>query len=253
VGRNKLNFKGKELLVGSLVTTGDGSLTLKHPSHGQDYHSSEGAFFESRELYIKSSSLVSTLGVSGESISILDVGLGLAYNAIVTIEAWVGSVDPCDMTIVSLECNRDLVELIASGEAPWMTGWPRELRDICSGLTSAAGQQFEFIFGHPRKPQRRCHWKILIGDALEAPATLKQFGSFHFIWQDPFSPEVNPTMWSAPWFSELRRLADDSCELLTYSVSRSVKDALEKGGWNWQRFPTPGKKRHWLKALPALK
>jgi hypothetical protein len=37
---------------GPLVETSDGSLTIRHAVHGQDFHSTEGARFEAWQLYV---------------------------------------------------------------------------------------------------------------------------------------------------------------------------------------------------------
>jgi tRNA U34 5-methylaminomethyl-2-thiouridine-forming methyltransferase MnmC len=72
--------------------------------------------------------------------------------------------------------------------------------------------------------------KVLIGDARE---TLKDYqgGPFHAIFQDPFSPKKNPTLWSVEWFECLKGLSHPDVVLSTYSASSSVRKALMEAGW----------------------
>jgi tRNA 5-methylaminomethyl-2-thiouridine biosynthesis bifunctional protein len=96
---------------------------------------------------------------------------------------------------------------------------------------------------------------VYIGDALSL-RTLgpgrDEFAGFDFVWQDPFSPQKNPTMWSAEWFARVREVSATGCTLMTYSVARAVRDALAASGWSVAKIPTSIRmKRHWLRATPS--
>lgn len=237
--------------LGTLIETADGSWTLKHEGHGQDFHSSEGARFEAWNLYVIASGLWTRLQSSNSKspeIHVLDVGMGLGYNACAAIAAWYESPNSPDMTLLSLEIDARLVQLLCGGTAPWCSGWteawlfgPRHL--------GVAPQDPDYAFcaviTHP-KTSRTLTWHVKIGDASKTP--LPNHPPFHFIWQDPFTPELNPSMWSSEWFEHILNHCSEQPVLMTYSVSRIVKDALHAGGWQHERFRTPGKKRHWLKA-----
>ena len=231
--------------LGDLVVTADGSLTLRHPEHGEDYHSSIGAAFESENLYLGRSSFSDRLKQQNQPLQVLDVGLGLAYNAMTTLDRWYIAPQAGPLHMVSLEVNHDLVEVLVGGKAPWAKAWPKRWHNFTGSMRHKNGQWSGQI-QHP--DGSLADWNILVGDAQVKEIELVGGRLFDFIWQDPFSPAKNPGLWSSAWFSKLRQVSAPDAELLTYSVARAVKQGLEEGGWQWQKIPGHGHKRHWLKA-----
>lgn len=237
--------------VGELVQTSDGSWTLKHHSHGQDFHSFEGAKFEAWQLYIEASGINQRFNASIDGvqpIEVLDVGLGLGYNAAATVAAWLNGHGCESLRLTSLEIDDNLVQELIGGNAAWCDGWdeawllgPRHLKNI-------APDRWQALLKHPVTSET-LNWEIVVGDGNAVPLTPPR--PYNYIWQDPFTPELNPGMWSEAWFSKVRESSAKDAMLMTYSVSRVVKDALSAAGWVAERFPTPGKKRHWLRATPA--
>lgn len=231
--------------LGNLVKTTDGSLTLRNLAIDEDYHSSAGAAFEARELYINRSGFLESLQ-KGRLIRVLDVGLGLGYNALSTIEACREAGAGCQLDIVSLEVNPVLVEALTSGAAIWQEGWSSNWLELCQSLVRQADGSYETIWQNQAGMQ--IHWKVLVGDASQLDLGA---WTFHYIWQDAFSPEKNPELWSKQWFETLARSSNAETVLMTYSVARRVKDSLDAASWTYERIPASGKKRHWLKARPV--
>lgn len=231
---------------GPLVVTADGSLTIRHAVHGQDFHSEEGARFEAWHLYVMTSGLYPALvGQNKKDLVILDVGMGLGYNAAATIAAWLESPGVMNLEMISLEVDSRLVKAVASGSAPWQLGWTESwIRGPKSLIKN--DNIYKAEISHPRSG-KVLRWNVWVGDANQADFDLFH-GRVDFIWQDPFTPELNPEMWSSSWFAKLRSFANTDCVLVSYSVARVVKQALEDSGWRYERVPTPGRKRHWLKA-----
>ena len=227
--------------LGEVVVTGDGSWTMAHAEHGETYHSSHGAMAEAMELYIGASGIKTRFASSAEVTSVLDVGLGLGYNALATIESWCDAPAPGPLNILSLEINPELVQALKSGTGAWQGNWTPKRLELARAL---GGDPIQ----HP-SGRATCHWQLVVGDALVADLV----GAFHYVWQDPFSPTKNPTMWSSAWFSRVRSIAAPGCMLLTYSVARTVRDALAESGWQVDRIPTgTGRKRHWLRAIHTI-
>ena len=233
---------------GPLILTSDGSLTIRHSEHGQEFHSNDGAKFEAWNLYVKTSGFLNALQVdSRDHLRILDVGMGLGYNAAASIAAWLESPGVCDVEMISLESSQRLVEAVASAAAPWQRGWSD---DWMAGprVLQKTGDGYHAQLNHPLT--KKClSWSIIIGDATDFVAGDGGPG-FDFIWQDPFTPELNPRMWSSGWFRKLLSISRSGCVLVTYSVARVVKCALDEAGWVYERVETPGRKRHWLRAKP---
>ena len=232
-------------LLGELVETADGSMTIRHPEHLETYHSSAGAETEAFELYVNASGFLERLA-KGLPLAVLDVGLGLSYNAMATIDAWIACPKSGELEIASLEWSRDLVVALVSGSAPWATHWSLARKDIATSLTENVADTFYCEFIHP-VTKSTCRWTILIGDARKTVLSLDT--RYNYIWQDPFSPEKNPDMWNGMWFSAVKGVAAADAVLMSYSVARRVRDALAEAGWQCERFKTPVKqKKQWLRA-----
>ena len=245
------NAQASSTHLGEVVNTADGSLTLCHPEHGECYHSEAGAMAEARLLYVVSSGLAALWERGAATISVLDVGLGLGLNAIATLSAWHGASGPGPLTINSLEINSDLVVALASGVAPWQANWPPHQIDFCLSLRPDGPGHYCANITHPNN-KASATWRIIVGNAATAallPAP--EAKGYSHIWQDPFSPEKNPPLWSDVWFGRMRDCAAPGCVLMTYSVAGPVRRALAAGGWQWQKIPAllPAK-REWLRATP---
>jgi tRNA U34 5-methylaminomethyl-2-thiouridine-forming methyltransferase MnmC len=241
---------------GHLVETADGSLTVRHQGHGQDFHSSEGARFEAWELYVVASGFRASLASDGRALSVLDVGMGLGYNAVATMAAWLYSDGLRSLQMVSLEIDPRLPAALLGGQAPWCQNWSAEWLAVLRHLKKTNDNEFTAEMIHP-KSEIAARWRIVVGDgsktdlqAAIAPSILGLMPKVDYIWQDPFTPELNPDMWSGEWFRRLCAVSHGDTRLMTYSVSRVVKEALTAGGWAHERFRTPGRKRHWLRATP---
>jgi len=245
------NAQAPSKSLGTPVTTADGSLTMIHPEHGETYHTQAGAMAEARLLYIESSGLAALWQEGPQRIAVLDVGLGLGLNAVATLTAWNEASNPGPLVIHSLEINRDLVEALASGAAPWQERWSPDITHACLQLKLESPQHYSATIAH-QSTEATATWHIYIRDAAmnDVPHPPDASGYTH-VWQDPFSPEKNPPLWEAAWFTRVRATAAPSCVLMTYSVAGPVRRALAAAGWSWKKLPAllPGK-REWLTATP---
>lgn len=234
-----------------VIRTADGSLTLEHPIVGECFHSQEGALLEARELYIVASGYQEALENISE-MSVLDVGLGLGYNAFSTISAWKASSGP-RLHLYSLEIDEELVGQLITGKAPWQENWSSDWIEWSQKLSGAAAYRagdgtYSYLTTQILHPMSRqaCDWTVIIGDAR---SLAKLPVDFNFIWQDAFSPEKNPEMWSEKWFTIVAKFCSPGAVLMSYSVARSTRDALAASGFFVSKISTPTRKRHWLKAI----
>ncbi len=236
-----------------LVVTQDGTLTLRHPDYDEEFHSIKGARFEADSLYMEASGFRSRLAVDSSAImGVLDVGLGLGYNALMTIECWMQGPGQQDLNLVSLEHTPELVRSLADPRCGWKEGWSAEWKNWSQSLEKMPDREsWAARFQHPQSG-RSLSWLVLVGDARLAD--LSPF-TFHYIWQDAFSPKKNPELWSVEWFEKLRAVSHPTVQLVTYSVARLVRDNLEGASWTQERVKTPqakngegNGKKQWLLA-----
>ena len=115
------------------ITTSDGSLTMKLEDQEENFHGSIGARRESKELYIKGSGFDQYIRAQ-PSCNVLDIGLGLGYNALSTIESWQKALNPCKLDMISLEIKPELVKQLRSGHAPWQANWDSNWINVCQNL-----------------------------------------------------------------------------------------------------------------------
>ena len=230
-----------------LLATADGSFTVYSNKYQQAYHSSMGAAAEADALYIKASGFAEKISISNKQVNVLDVGLGLGYNVCSTINTWSSSKRPSSIKILSLENDRDIFLLLNSGQALWQEKWqPTWLAWVKSLALDESKSFYTTTIKHPTS-SAICCWEVLLGDAQSL--LIKNFNEyFDFIWQDPFSVDVNPELWTKRWFNLLRVKCNRDAKLISYSVARKVKDNLENSGWIIQKIPALGRKKSWLRA-----
>ena len=86
----------------------------------------------------------------------------------------------------------------------------------------------------------------MIGNARETLAkasSLAMIPDLDAIFQDPFSPKRNPSLWTVEWFEDLKKLSSSEVTLSTYSSSTSVRKSLQAAGWFMKNAPGFSSKR----------
>ncbi|MBP9707249.1 MAG: hypothetical protein KBD78_06360 [Oligoflexales bacterium] len=237
-----------------LFATKDGSLTLRHPEYDELFHSDSGALSEARGLYLQASGITER-SWSSEPLRILDIGLGLGYNALSALE-WALQRGQ-SIQLVSLEKDLKVFNALSDPKAEFKKNWPIEWQQHISQLQPKSQSCFIANFKSKKSSEDKeveIEWTVCLGDALMSTsescsefAAYMRKSSFDYFWQDAFSPKKNPQLWSTQWFKQLRALAKLEAVLMTYSVSRVVKDALAEAGWSYELIPTCTGKRNWLR------
>ena len=169
------------------VKTEDGSYTYYSKNFDENLHSTDGAESETKKYFTEENDLASLLGK--EEINIFEVGFGLGLGFLATLEAlkeYSGK-----LHFISCEIDPDLVD------------WFIENHDL--GLSARNNEGlYEF-------ENERFKLSIVIGDATTTVP--KYFADTQIkidrIFQDPFSPKKNPTLWTHEWFELLKSIAKD--------------------------------------------
>ncbi|RYZ90589.1 MAG: hypothetical protein EOP04_03455 [Proteobacteria bacterium] len=238
------NFKIEQVL------TDDGSFTIRHPDYDEEFHSKSGARRETYELYMLASGYRARLQApERDEMGVLDVGLGLGYNALMTIDLWMQSPGTAGLTLLSLEHTEALLEALTSSDTAWKEGWSDEWKKWSLALKRSKDHPniWKTSFAHPLTAQI-LSWTARVGDARDADFHGQ---AFDFVWQDAFSSKKNPELWTPSWFAKILGASKETVSLVTYSVARSVRDSLELAGWSQERFDSGGTKKKWLRARKA--
>jgi len=199
------------------------------------YHSREGAGAQARHVFLAGNALPGRWA-GRRSFTILETGFGLGANFLATWAAWRDDPHRCArLHFVSIEKHplaaADLARTHDSADvaaralvAQWPPALPGLHRLVFEGgavvLTLAFGDVAELL------PKLR----------LGADA-------FYF---DGFAPARNPEMWAPAVLKAAARLARDDATCATYTVARSVVDALAAGGFLVEKRPGFGSKRDML-------
>jgi tRNA U34 5-methylaminomethyl-2-thiouridine-forming methyltransferase MnmC len=222
--------------------TGDGSLTLFHPGYGETYHSRHGALNEARHVFLHESGVLERLS-EGKTTRILEIGFGLGLNFFLT--AATALKHGVSIDYVSLEQHLLPVEYFSQIDYARLTGvdemgeqfrnWRVELGNLEEGAYT-----LDF--------QNRIRLTLIIGNALNANPE----GLYDAIYQDAFSPDQNPELWSTQFLQSLAdRLQVGGC-LTTYSAKGDVRRSLQATGLTVFKRPGPPRKKEMLKAIKEL-
>ena len=186
-----------------LIVTKDQSFSLFNETYGENLHSTHGARAETEYNFIQGCELKSHVG---DTLNILEVGFGTGIGFFMTLDFLKENFPGKKLVFNSLEIDRNLA-IWALKDLPF-TEHENYLESI--------GPDF--------------YLRVILGDATLALPNF-EMAPLDAIYQDPFSPKKNPTLWSTEWFSLLLKLSGPSCILSTYSASTSVRIALLKAGW----------------------
>lgn len=227
-----------------LKHTADGSYTLYSPVYRQSFHSERGALSEARHVFLEGATVAERLAQG--PLALLEVGLGSGLNFLLTAD-------------LALACGGLLDYLALERELP--PTWLLEQLDYRAHLAHPAlfDAYLDFCASLPKAPALGCYrtqladgvqLTLLLGEASGQPL-LPQ--SADVIYQDAFSPNANPELWSETFLAKLVAALKPGGVLVSYTVSGAVRRRLARLGLAVRKRPgPPGGKREVLAALKPL-
>ena len=210
--------------------TDDGSNTIFVPELDEHYHSTKGAFTESKYIFIEQGFNHS----AKNSISILEIGFGTGLNAILTyIEAEKRGVETIYDSIEKYPLKKEIVD-----QLNYLTIIGEENRE-----------RFDEI--------HNCQWDndVTISPFFTLHKINGDFTSYNFsreydvIYFDAFAPEKQPEMWTQEIFDDMYRLLRPEGVITTYCAKGIIRRMLQAAGFKVERLPgPPNGKREILRA-----
>lgn len=213
----------------SIITTNDGSPTICNEITGDTYHSIHGAVQESNHVFIKHGLEYFFKTYAKSKITILEVGLGTALNALLTyqygkqfnlsIDYFALEAFPLEKSLYNkIDYGSDSEVLVQFHESDWEQ-------------TIRISQNFNFT-KHQTKLEE---------------ADLSR-GLFDVVFYDAFAPNSQPELWTAEVFEKVSSWMTRPSILTTYCAKGEVKRSLKSMGFIVENLPGPPGKREMVRA-----
>lgn len=239
----------------TLERTEDGSHTLYSPRFSQHYHNPNGAVSESKHVFFQSSGLLDALQ-SREKLSVLEVGFGTGLNLALMADAVGGAGN--DNRNGSGNGN-------GNGNGIHVTYHSIEAYPVDAGLA----RRFNYgrFLDHPEVVDEivelfgalepGMNTFRLAGGSIDVNLFYGLFGDYRpggfradFLFHDPFSPDVNPDLWTAEVFEKLMECSTPGAVLATYCAASKARGAMASAGWHVARARGALGKREMTVASP---
>ena len=206
----------------NFTTSSDGSLTIWVPELDEHYHSIHGAITESQHVFIDAG----LMAFDKEEVSILEVGLGTALNARLTLE----QKGERNIHYFALEKFPLNVEEVNEIEA---LGHHKEAKILKVGAGKPTIIETGFTFELSTEDLRNFK--------TDAP-------SFDLIYFDAFAPSAQPELWSEEVFRAMYNALLPGGALVTYCAKGVVKRTMKSVGFEVETLPGPPRKREMTRA-----
>lgn len=205
----------------------DGSHTLYSETYNQFYHNPNGAVAESIHIFFETTGIAQHLA-SNLPLHVLEIGFGTGLNALLLADLKLRLNSTSPILFQSVEAFPINPETAAALNYAAFLGNPELAGHLAPIFTQLQDGNADY--------QPLPDMKIRV---YKGPAEQADFGTekYHFVFHDPFSPDVNPELWSAPIFSRIKSYCSDDAVLATYCAATRARGAMAVGGWFVARAP----------------
>ena len=218
----------------TLASSRDGSPTAYSREYGEHYHSTkDGAVRESLHKHV----LPAFAHVrEKKEVAILDICFGLGFNTLATVLHYSRHAPQTKLRIHSPELDTRLIASLKEFHYPEifhpLLGIVETLAK--KGCYESENLRIELFLGDARTYVRRFHKE------------------FDIVYQDAFSPSVNPLLWTEEYFGDIARAIKDDALLTTYSTALKTRLALHRNGFEVYLAHAPDVRDFTLASLKPL-
>ncbi|MEP2640136.1 tRNA (5-methylaminomethyl-2-thiouridine)(34)-methyltransferase MnmD [Roseobacter sp.] len=193
------------------------------------YFSLEDGMEETRHVFLQGNQLPERFC---DGFHIAELGFGTGLNFLTTLQVWQQAGVRGPLRFTSFEAFPMTGAEMARALAPFhVLG---DLRDSLVDHWSVDGGAFS--------PVQNVSLEVVIGDARTSlPAWQGRANAWYL---DGFSPAKNPELWSSALMDEVGRHTATGGTCATYSAAGGVRRSLDAAGFDVQRVPGFGRKRH---------
>lgn len=221
----------------SIITTEDGSKTIKIEEWNEHYHSTHGAIQEAMHVYIRAGLDHFVAKNKPKSIAVLEAGFGTGLNAL--------------LACLWSEKSKINIEYIGLEAYPIKEN-EREALDYHKVIN---GENVKSIYKQLHKAEWGKHVEISKTFSLQKQnlffSDLELENHADVVFYDAFGPRVQPELWEKPIFQGFYQAMKTNGLLVTYSVKGTARRALQDIGFQVDVIDGPPGKRHMMRAFKA--
>lgn len=215
------------------------------------YYSRDDELAESQHVFIRANNLQqrwSDSGVDAQVFTIAELGFGSGLNFMQVARLWSEAKQrPARLNYLAFE------------KYPLTCEQLRRIHQRWPGLAAQSNDLQQVYPDHSVGCHRLClannvTLDLYYGDAYsQLAARYAQSKTAIDCWfLDGFSPRQNPELWERQLFQLIAEASKPTTTLSTYSVAGSVRRALEETGFEIEKLPGHGNKRHMLRASRSM-
>ena len=202
-----------------IVTTADGSKTIRIKDWDEQYHSKHGAIQESYHVFIKHGLDL----FKKQDLYILEIGFGTGLNALITL----------------LEATKSNKKITYYGVEAYPVSELNapDYKKHFEHMHSAPWQMEVAISDGFLLNKNQCKFaEIIYNDCID------------LIYFDAFGARIQPELWTEDMFKIMFNALKKGGVLVTYAAKGSVRRAMQSVGFKVERLPGPPGKREMLRA-----
>ena len=194
---------------------------------GDPYFSVADGLAETRHVFLAGNGLP---GRFRDGFHIAELGFGTGLNLLATVMAW-REAGAGSLRYTSFEAYP-----LGAASIAWALQAFPEARAVAERFLA------QWAMGSRRIELEGVVAEIIIGDARE---TLPEWDGMADAWYlDGFSPAKNPELWSPDLMAEVARHTAPGGSFATYTAAGQVRRSLAAAGFQVERLPGHGRKRH---------
>ncbi|SRR5258706_44241 len=213
-----------------IITTSDGSHSLRNIELDETYHSTHGAIQESVHVFIRNGLMFFENQNRPVEIRVLEVGFGTGLNALLTLKYTLGS--KLQIHYTSLEAHPVDDKTIQQLNYPEILGL-KGAASLFQKVHAASWTQEDAILSN-------FVLKKQLGRLQDIDLGTEQFDLIYF---DAFAPAKQPELWEIGMLGKIEQSMKPGAVFVTYCAKGQLKRDLRSLGLRVETLPgAPGKK-----------
>lgn len=218
-----------------IITTADGSHSIRNNDLNETYHSVHGAVQESLHVFLRNGLQYFSGRHQTKNISILEVGFGTGLNALLVWRyALENRIDVRYTTLEPFPLQRDVWTQLNYPELEKDSERFMALHDAVWGTMISLAEEFSIL-----------KIKQPLGEAVLD-------GPYDVVFFDAFAPSVQPELWRPEALMKVTAPLKDAGVFVTYSAKGQLKRDLKALGLTVETLPGPPGKNEMVRGVKTL-